>query len=90
MQESASLVEVGSRKGYSELHRGEGNTFLEIGTCFVECADRPPACRIIGALFQLINNFRGNIILDRHLIGRHIALGFAIKVNLAHLKRVFL
>ncbi len=90
MQKCAGLIEMGSGEGYSELHRREGNPFLEIGTRLVKCADCVPACRVIGALFKIRNNLRCDIILDSHLIGRHIAVGFAVQVILADFKRVFL
>ena len=87
MGERARLVEVGSGEADPELDGRECDAAADRGMIGIEAHDRLAPRRIFGAFRQFGDQLRGDIVLDNHVIGRHVAPR-PVQIGLPHRDRI--
>ena len=88
MQQAAGLVQVRGGERDAELDRGERDAALEHRTVGVEGADRLAPRVIVGALLELPHDVVDDVVDDRLVVVRDVAICDAVEIVLAHVQRV--
>ena len=88
VEKGAGLVQMRRGEGDAELYRRQRQALLEIGTGGVERRDLPAALPVVRRRLQIGDQLRQDVVLDGHVIGRHVALALAVEIALADLQRI--
>ncbi len=90
MHEGTRLIEVGEGEGDAEFHWRQRDTLTDHAARSVEFDDRRPPRSIIGARLQLVDDPDDDVVLDRLVVGRDVAAGsrIPVEVQLADVERV--
>ncbi|KDB51037.1 hypothetical protein X805_33380 [Sphaerotilus natans subsp. natans DSM 6575] len=88
MHQRAGLVEVRDVEADAELHRRQRQALLQHRAGGVEGGDLGAARVVAGALGQLVDQRRDDVVLDRLAVGRDVAVLGAVEVGAAYRQRV--
>ena len=84
----SGLVEKAGSERNAEFDRGEGQAFFQDRAADIEGLDRCTALRVLAAGFEIGGHFMEQVVLHGLVIVSHVALGFAVVIDLAHRQRV--
>ena len=84
----AGLVVLGRGERDPEFDRGQREPALDHPAVGIVLADRLTAAPVVGAALKLGHDLVDDVVLDLLVVGRDVALGLAIEVELADLERV--
>ena len=88
MDQCARLIKEGRGKGNTELDWRNRNTALDHRALRIERVDFLAALAIVARCQNIVRQFRKDVILDRHVIGRRVAVGCPVIVDDPHIKRI--
>jgi hypothetical protein len=88
MHQRAGLVEQRGREADAELHRRDRQAALEHRALRVPRRDLAAPLAIGRGLFEPLQQRLQDVVLHRHLVVRHVAIGDAVQVAPAHIQRV--
>ena len=88
MDQRPRLIVLRGGEGDAELHRRQRQPALDDAAPGVVLADRLAPAPIVRALLQLADDLGRDVVLHRLVVGRHVAVGGAVEVELPDLERV--